>query len=107
MTDDSKKFRKVNANLGQQPNIGPFPADQFLPWIAIVGTSYYLCKVLLQFNWVATGCVAAWGIATWWVLTGSKSWRFLSKFIGTPYLVRGYGRYRPFVKSDSQRQKNS
>lgn len=88
------RFRKVNPNLGRQPNIGPFPAEQFLPWVAITGVSYYSCKALLQLSWLWTGLIAAWGIASWWVLTGSKPWRFLSKFIGVPYWVRGYGRYR-------------
>ncbi|MCA1990650.1 MAG: hypothetical protein LDL41_01180 [Coleofasciculus sp. S288] len=103
MSEKESKFRKVNPNLGQQPNIGPFPAEQFIPWLAIAGVSYYLCKVLLQMSWVWTGAIAAWGIATWWVLTGSKPWKFLSKFVRTPYWVRGYGRYRSLVDHSSRR----
>ncbi|MBE9180215.1 hypothetical protein IQ268_16755 [Oculatella sp. LEGE 06141] len=97
MSRSPEDFRPVNPNLGLHPNVGPFPADQILPWIAIAGGSYYLFKQLLGFTWLWTGMLAAWGIATWWVLTGSKSWRFLSKFIGTPFWVRGYGRYRQII----------
>ncbi|MEL6334818.1 MAG: hypothetical protein AAFQ76_19795 [Cyanobacteria bacterium J06626_26] len=93
------EFRKVNPYLDQAPKFGPFQANQLLPWITIAGISYYLFKVLLGFTWVWTGILAAWGIATWWTLTGSKSWRFLSKFVPTPYWVRGYGRYRRLVNS--------
>jgi hypothetical protein len=100
-----KSFRKVNQSLGNKPNIGPFPADQFIPWAVIAGGAYYLFKVLLGLSWLWTGLLAAWGMATWWVLTGSKPWRFLSKFIGTPYWVRGYGLYRPLLHR--QRNRNS
>ncbi|MFP5274903.1 hypothetical protein [Coleofasciculus sp.] len=87
------KFRKVNENLGKQPGVGPFPAEQIIPWSMIFGASIYICRAL-GFSWTWTGVVALWGISTWWVITGSKPWRFLAKFVGTPYWVRGYGRYR-------------
>ncbi|MGB7443438.1 MAG: hypothetical protein WA919_20425 [Coleofasciculaceae cyanobacterium] len=87
--EPNSKFRKVNASLDKQPKIGPFPADQFLPWIAIAGISYYLFKIALGLSWIWTGILAAWGMSTWWILTGSHSWRFLSKFIPVPNWVRG------------------
>ena len=91
---DLRKFRAVNPSLGRQPKIGPFPAEQAIPWTVILFTSYYVCKVVFRLSWLWTGIVAGWGIATWWVLTGSKSWRFLSKFVSTPTWTRGYGRYQ-------------
>lgn len=105
MESRNNKFRPVNPNLGQLPNIGPFPADQFIPWLIIAGSSYYICKVFLQLTWVWTGMIAAWGIATWWVLTGSKPWKFLSKFVRTPYWVRGYGQYRRIILKQNSKFK--
>lgn len=92
--NDSKKFRVVNPSLGKSPKIGPFPADQVVPWIVISFTSYYVGKVIFGISWVWTGTIAAWGISTWWILTGSKGWRFLSKFIGTPTWTRGFAGYQ-------------
>ncbi|NEQ64382.1 MAG: hypothetical protein F6K21_02565 [Symploca sp. SIO2D2] len=102
------KFRTVNTTLGKQPKIGPFPADQFVPWMVICGVSYYLFKVTLNLSWVWTGALAAWGMSTWWVLTGSRSWRFLSKFVPVPNWVRAYTTYRRLLNSQSRagEQKN-
>lgn len=88
MEPNKSKFRTVNATLGKQPNIGPFPADQLIPWAVIFGISYCLCHGLLRLNWIWTCAVAAWGISTWWVLTESKAWRFLAKFVMTPTWTR-------------------
>ena len=92
------RFRTVNQSLGDAPRIGPFPADQVLPWTVILMGSYYVCKVIFGWTWVWTGVVAGWGCSTWWVLNGSKSWRFLSKFIGTPYWTRGYAFYQSLLE---------
>ncbi len=94
MGEEKSSFRKVNQMLGAQPNFGPFPADQLLPWIAIAMLSYWICKLLLGLNWVWTGIIIAWGISTWWVLTGSKAWRFLSKFMPVPTWSRGFALYQ-------------
>ncbi len=94
-----EKFRKVNENLGKQPAIGPLPADQILTWSIIAGTGFYVCQAL-RFNYLWTGVVILWGIATWWVVTGNRPWRFLAKFVGTPDWVRGYGRYRRILNNE-------
>jgi hypothetical protein len=93
------KFRKVNENLGKQPGIGPFPAEQIIPWCGIAGTGFYAGQ-FLHLPWLWTGVLILWGISTWWVITGSKPWRFLAKFMGTPYWVRGYGRYRRILNHE-------
>lgn len=90
-------FKKVNQALGKQPNIGPFPADQLLPWVAIAGASYYLIKVGLGQNWVVTGAVALWGISTWWILTAKGGWWYLSKFIPVPKWSRGFAKFTPLL----------
>ncbi len=95
------KFRTVNQSLGDAPKVGPFPADQIVPWTAITMTSYYLCKVIFGWSWVWTGAIAAWGVATWWVLTGDKTWQYLSKFVSVPSWTRGYGFYQQILDSGS------
>ena len=98
--NNSKKFRPVNPTLGTAPRVGPFPADQVVPWTAICLSSYYICKSVLGLSWLWTGIVAAWGMSTWWVLTGSKAWRFLSKLVPTPTFTRGFLRYSRFLSPD-------
>lgn len=102
---NNRRFRAVNPTLGKAPKLGPFPADQIFPWAAICLMSYWVAKLVFGLSWLWTGVIAAWGISTWWVLTGSRSWKFLSKFLPTPIWVRGYGRYRRVlgnVRSHSQ-----
>jgi hypothetical protein len=96
-----KKFRAVNPSLGTAPKVGPFPADQVVPWTAIFLTSYYVCKVVFGLSWLWTCLVSGWGMATWWVLTGSKTWRFLSKFVSTPIWTRGYAQYQRILTTNS------
>ena len=95
-----KKYRSVNGTLGKQPNIGPFPAEQLIPWAVIAGSSYFLGHSLLRLNWVWVIALGASGISTWWILTASGGWRILSKFIVTPNWTRGYRKYKA-VRSKS------
>jgi hypothetical protein len=97
--EEKLKYRKVNVTLGKQPNIGPFPADQLIPWAIICGLSYYLAHGLFRLNWVWTCAVAAWGIATWWIITANGAWRVLSKFVATPHWTRVRCLYQPVVDS--------
>ncbi len=99
METNKSKYRTVNATLGKQPNIGPFPADQLIPWAIICGFSYYFGNGLLRLNWVWTCAIAAWGISTWWVLTANGSWRILSKFVATPNWTRVRCLYQPIIRS--------
>ncbi|MBW4642680.1 MAG: hypothetical protein KME52_30045 [Desmonostoc geniculatum HA4340-LM1] len=96
MTKQRREFRTVNRVLGEQPRIGPFPADQVFPWTAIAMAAYFICKAMLQASWLVTGLVIAWGWATWWTLTSNKIW--LSKFVGVPRVARGYKRFYSLVQ---------
>lgn len=88
------KPRKVNQSLDQHPKLFGLPTDQIIPWTVIAGVSYYVFKVLLQLSWIWVFAVGGWGISTWWILTGSKAWKFLSKFQGTPNWIRACIRYQ-------------
>ncbi|MDZ4878159.1 MAG: hypothetical protein CLLPBCKN_007594 [Chroococcidiopsis cubana SAG 39.79] len=92
MSKQEREFRSVNRVLGQQPRLGPFPADQILPWSAIALIMYIAVKGFLQLSWLATGIAIAWGWATWWTVSANQD--FFGKFIGTPRVTKGY---KPFA----------
>ncbi|MDF5713318.1 MAG: hypothetical protein PUP93_05380 [Rhizonema sp. NSF051] len=95
-----QEFRPVNQILGAQPSLGPIPADQIFPWTIIALTSYFIVNGIFggffsdDFQkWLWTILITGWGMATWWILTGGRSWRFLSKFVAVPTWTRGTARY--------------
>jgi hypothetical protein len=105
MADDSK-FRPINPLLGARPSFGPIPADLLLPWGAIgllifMTTRNVFPAFGLVLGWEWTIGLVVWGCATWWVLTGSRPYRFLSKFLPVPNRwSRGHVRYRPLQRHD-------
>jgi hypothetical protein len=112
--DNDKDFRPVNQILGSQPSLGPIPADQILPWTVIALASYFIVNGVFggffsdDFQkWLWMILITAWGMATWWILTGGRSWRFLSKFIGVPTWTRGFARYQSIleVKHEAKNRK--
>ncbi|BAY24376.1 hypothetical protein NIES2100_41710 [Calothrix sp. NIES-2100] len=103
--EPDKDFRPVNQILGSQPSLGPIPADQILPWTVIALAAYFIINGIFgglfqdEFKkWMWTFLIAAWGMATWWILTGGRSWSFLSKFIGVPAWTRGFARYQSLLE---------
>ncbi|MGM3308008.1 hypothetical protein ACSQ6I_18870 [Anabaena sp. WFMT] len=99
-----QEFRPVNQILGSQPSLGPIPADQIFPWLVIILVSYFVINGIFgglfadDFQrWLWTALMVGWGIATWWILTGGRSWQFLSKFIGVPTWTRGFARYQSLL----------
>lgn len=86
----SDEFIPVNQILNTKPQLGPIPGEQVIPWLIIAIVAYLVCQGVLGLDWWATGLIAVWGAATWWVLTGNESWRFLTKFHGTPNWTRGH-----------------
>ncbi len=91
----NRGLRTVNRVLGNQPRLGPFPADQIVPWSAIALLGYIIIKGFLNQSWFATGIFVAWGWATWWVVASNKA--FMGKFVATPRMVRGYKRYESLI----------
>jgi hypothetical protein len=96
----ASQFRSVNTILGAQPRLGPIPADQIMPWFGITGVAYLLGRGL-NLSWISTGFIAAWGMSTWWILTGGRSWTFTAKFVPTPTWSRGYARYLRFTHDET------
>ena len=85
-------FRKVNKSLDLSPRIGPFPAEQFLPWLIIGVTVFFLGKRVFNLPWLWIIILIIWGCSTWWVITAGGYYKFFSKFIQPPHWVRGMGR---------------
>jgi hypothetical protein len=99
------EFRPVNQILGTQPSLGPIPADQIIPWTVIALAAYFIVNGIFGSlfqedfqKWLWTALMAGWGGATWWILTGGRSWRFLSKLIGVPSWTRGFARYQSWLE---------
>ncbi|KAM3092525.1 hypothetical protein ACKFKG_22170 [Phormidesmis sp. 146-35] len=86
----SDEFIPINQILNSKPQLGPIPGEQVIPWLIITIGSYIICQVVLNLDWWATGLVGIWGSATWWILTGNESWRFLTKFYRAPKWTRGH-----------------
>lgn len=86
--------RSVNPLLGAQPKFGFIPAEQLFPWLVISFGIYFLAQGLLKLGWTWTVLLIFWGDVTWWLLTGSRPHRFLSKFVPTPHWTRARVSYR-------------
>ena len=103
------EFRPVNQILGTQPSLGPIPADQIIPWTVIALAAYFIINGIFGSwfpddfqKWLWTALMAGWGVATWWILTGGRSWRFLSKFIAVPSWTRGFARYQSWLEINNE-----
>lgn len=95
-----QEFRPVNQIFRLSALTGPIPADQIFPWTIICLSAYFIINGIFggvfpdDFQrWLWTFLIAGWGMATWWILSGGRSWRFLSKFMGVPTWTRGFARY--------------
>jgi hypothetical protein len=105
------EFRPVNQILGSQPSLGPIPADQIIPWAVIALSVYFIINGVFSGlfeddfqRWLWIVLMTGWGMATWWILTGGKSWRFLSKLIAVPTWTRGFARYQSWLEINYERQ---
>lgn len=89
MAANPDEFIAVNGALKLKPSFGPIPADQIIPWSIIILANILIANRLLGLSWIITILSTGWGIATWWILTGSDASRFLSKFHSPPVWLYG------------------
>ena len=90
------KFRQINQMLGSRPSLGPIPADLILPWGGIFLVVLIFTRSIFPVDWQWTVGLIVWGCVTWTVLTGTKPYKFLSKFMNPPrHWSRGHERYQP------------
>lgn len=93
-------FRMVNQSLGQQPTLGPIPANLLAPSGIILVLAYFLTQVLLHLGFAVFMVVSAWGISSWWIVVGEKTWKFTNKFVAVPDWKRGHVRYTRCLNHD-------
>ncbi|MEM7716081.1 MAG: hypothetical protein AAF349_21335 [Cyanobacteria bacterium P01_A01_bin.68] len=91
MPKSDRKFRNVNRILGEQPRLGPFPADQLFPWAIIGLNNLVIFHYILDSGWLMTSVSIAWGWATYWTISSNKT--FFGKFVSVPRLSRAYMRH--------------
>ncbi|MGF1496273.1 MAG: hypothetical protein ACFB8W_05545 [Elainellaceae cyanobacterium] len=101
-SEASRLFRPVNQSIGQQPSLGPIPSNLLAPSGAILVGFYLLIEVILSLGFVAFLLLSTWGISTWWVAVGEKTWKFHHKFIRVPTWKRGHGVYQPHLKQGDE-----
>lgn len=75
---------RVSKFMGKRASIGPIPADQLFPWVAIGLLCYFVIRMLLGGSFVAWLACWLWLAATWWALTGNKTYRFLKQWAIPP-----------------------
>ncbi|NES25564.1 MAG: hypothetical protein F6K41_43385 [Symploca sp. SIO3E6] len=104
--EDDKEFRSINKILGTQASLGPIPAELVFPFALIALLSYFICRGIFALSWLWTVLCAGWLGGTWWILTNTRNWRYLSKFIGVPKWTRGMARYQSLLHRGSNESKN-
>lgn len=91
-------FRSINRALGKHAPFGPFPAELLLPLVAVTIIAY-LGYAFLGLSWIQAGFVGAFLLATWWLLTGGSSFRYVSRFSRwfKPKWIRSAQIYTPWT----------
>jgi hypothetical protein len=82
--DLNREFIKVNRILGKQASIGPIPADQLGPWIAIVICCYVVTNGFFSLGLGWFFATSFWLIVSWWILTGNQPHQFLDRWRNPP-----------------------
>jgi hypothetical protein len=99
--DTPKQFRPVNQSLGQQPSLGPIPANLMAPSAGILFGFYVLFVLLFHIPFTSFLLLSIWGIASWWVVVGEKTWRFTHKFTNAPTWKRGHLHYQCCLRENT------
>lgn len=78
--DPDKEPVRVNKILGKQASIGPVPANQLLPWLAIIIISYFIVEGVLGLGLPVVLGVSFWLAVSWWLLTGNDPDNYVNRF---------------------------
>lgn len=79
MSPRSNKHLLVNRALGTHPRVGFLPTELLVPFLGS-GIASYLTHTFFHLSLLASGLFAAWLLATWWIVSGGNSFRYLSRF---------------------------
>lgn len=99
----NNNFRFVNKAVGSQPNFGPFPAFLLIP-LLLASVLAYFGYAFLGFSLVQAFFFGAFLLATWWLVTGGNSFRYISRFSRwfKPKWLRSARSYTPFLNHDTK-----
>jgi hypothetical protein len=75
-----KETIKVNRILGKQAGLGSIPANQILPWFAIITISYFIFDGLLGWGIPKVVVISFWLILSWWFVTGKDPDKYVNRF---------------------------
>lgn len=78
--DPDREPVRVNKILGKQASIGPVPANQVLPWLAIIALSYLIFEGVFGLGWFVVLGVSLWLAVSWWLLTGNDRDDYINRF---------------------------
>ena len=79
---------KVNKIIGKQAGFGPIPANQILPWFAIITITYFIFDGLLSWGIPRVAVISFWLILSWWFVTGKIQINTLIFFV-SPKVATG------------------
>ena len=96
--EPSRLFRPINQSLGQQPTLGPIPANLLAPTGGILVIFYILTQIVLHWGFTSFLLLSIWGVSTWWIVVGEKTWKFTHKFVPVPSWKRGHILYQGLLR---------
>ncbi|MEO0688552.1 MAG: hypothetical protein AAFY76_26670 [Cyanobacteria bacterium J06649_11] len=71
---------KVNKIIGKQAGFGRIPANQILPWFAIITITYFIFDGLLSWGIPKVAVISFWLILSWWFVTGKDPDKYINLF---------------------------
>ena len=82
--DPDQQPLKTNQILNKTASIGPIPAYQLFPWMFLLAISFCLTYVVTSLGFPYFMGISTWLIATWWTLTGNKTYKYLDRWFPPP-----------------------
>lgn len=108
--DPDREPVRVNKILGKQASIGPIPANQILPLLAIIIISYLVCDGVLGLGMPVVLAVSFWLGVSWLFLAGNDQDDYINRFRkprGRNWITGGTLYVSPLLsKRERQRLKN-
>ncbi|MBE9229408.1 hypothetical protein IQ264_28800 [Phormidium sp. LEGE 05292] len=80
MSEPNRNPIRVNKILGKQASFGPVPANQILPWFAIILLTYLIFDGVLGWGIPKVAAISFWLIVSWWFLTGADPDSYINRF---------------------------
>lgn len=84
MNSSQNEFIRVNKVIGKQPSLGPIPANQLIPWVAIATITYAITNGLFSLSLGWFFGIDLWLTISWWALTGKSPHQFIDRFSNPP-----------------------